>query len=668
MSTIKNCPSCGAPLLADAPQGLCAACLLKTAPASQPPSGETPSTPKSRRTPPSIQEIAPHFPQLEIVEILGHGGMGAVYKARQTHLDRWVALKILLTEGETHPSFNERFKREARTLAKLNHPGIVAIHDFGKVGPFHYLILEFVDGANLHQMIQDGHLNASHALGLVMQICEALQFAHDVGVVHRDIKPSNILVDRSGRVKIADFGLAKLLDPAPNDLTLTADHHVMGTVHYMAPEQMTDPLSVDHRADIYSLGVVFYEMLTGTLPMGKFQPPSQKVQVDIRLDEVVLRTLEQAPSRRYQQARDVSSDVASIQPETPSAVPPGAPLPPRSEPVLTKAWNDWWAHRHGFVANLVKISLAAIYLLGLVAFFSYQTLSIAGGIRRQFGYPSPWIVWEYRFLDTKPGGSLDLSFPGWTWAALAASLASFYILRRIRMAERPLRWFDTQIHYAVWTCLLATALTVTALPHIRKPTTGTLLETPSKLGHFSSGTRWSNYALETPANHRVSFWIEWLRDGKPVEMPGLDIRDFVNPARGKGFKGYADFILQMEGVKPKHGTNQVAWQWTLRGADVNTAYHGTASNPFLGLPQTDSSYGHEPSRSFKPGETLTVLVVRGDRERLEGKPWDPAMTGRANLEMRLKARLDPLPETELREFPTSRSTLESSTANPPRVP
>jgi len=153
----------------------------------------------------------------------------------------------------------------------------------------------------------------------VPQICEALQFAHDEGIVHRDIKPENILLDKRGRLKIADFGLARLLNRGTGSLpvgsphyTLTGPWQVMGTPNYMAPEQMDDPLKVDHRADIYSLGVVFYEMLTGELPRGRFAPPSQKVQVDVRLDEVVLRALEQEPERRYQQASEVKTDVDAI--------------------------------------------------------------------------------------------------------------------------------------------------------------------------------------------------------------------------------------------------------------------------------------------------------------------------------------------------------------------
>jgi serine/threonine protein kinase len=260
----------------------------------------------------SPSELAKRLPQFEILKVLGQGGMGAVYAARQTSLNRLVALKIIKPGGDTRPDFAERFTREAQTLARLNHPSIVTVHDFGRVDTLYYLVMEYVDGVNLRQVLQAGELKPEEALGIVPQICEALAYAHEEGVVHRDIKPENILVDSKGRIKVADFGLARLLRPASSDPTLTQSHQVMGTPRYMAPEQVEHPLSVDHRADIYSLGVVFYEMLTGELPMGRFAPPSTKVQLDVRLDDVVLRSLEKEPSLRYQQASDIKTDVEQI--------------------------------------------------------------------------------------------------------------------------------------------------------------------------------------------------------------------------------------------------------------------------------------------------------------------------------------------------------------------
>jgi eukaryotic-like serine/threonine-protein kinase len=341
MPEMGRCPQCGAELPSDAPVGICPRCVLGLAFDRQsavhagprpdatgaaaveresgagPSSRATSTATHDRFVPLDPEKLAHHFPQLEIMELLGQGGMGAVYKARQRRLDRLVALKILPPEVAGHPGFEARFTREAQALARLNHPHIVTLHDFGEAGGLYYFLMEFVDGLNLRQMIAGGSLESREALAIVPQVCEALQYAHEEGVVHRDIKPENILLDKKGRVKIADFGLVKLMreGDAPAGraaFALTGSQQVMGTPHYMAPEQMQRPQGVDHRADIYSLGVVFYEMLTGELPLGRFAPPSRMVSIDVRLDEVVLRTLEKEPERRYQQASEVKTDVESI--------------------------------------------------------------------------------------------------------------------------------------------------------------------------------------------------------------------------------------------------------------------------------------------------------------------------------------------------------------------
>jgi len=287
--------------------------------------------PEDRFSPPSVEEIAQFFPQLEVLAFIGQGGMGAVYKARQKQLDRVVALKILPPGVGDDVAFAERFAREAKAMAKLSHPGIVTIHDFGQTDGLFYFLMEFVDGVTLWQLLNTGQVSPREALAIVPQICDALQYAHDAGIVHRDIKPENILLDRRGRVKVADFGLAKLVgigaEPcaeggaACGASALTEAGKVMGTPQYMAPEQGECPQEVDHRADIYSLGVVFYQLLTGELPSRPIEPPSKRVQVDVRLDEVVLRALEKAPERRYQQA-----SVLKTQVETIASTPPVQPV------------------------------------------------------------------------------------------------------------------------------------------------------------------------------------------------------------------------------------------------------------------------------------------------------------------------------------------------------
>lgn len=271
-------------------------------------------------TPPlSPGELAAEFPQLEIIELLGRGGMGAVYKARQRDLDRLVALKILRPGLDADPGFAERFTREARALAQLNHPGIVTLYEFGKTSAGRYFILmEFVDGMNLRQLLAAGRLSPREALAIVPPLCDALQYAHDRGLIHRDIKPENLLIDRLGRIKIADFGIAKIATGKSETATFV---EIAGTPHYMAPEQRDRPAEVDHRADLYALGVVLYQMLTGELPAdGQLQPPSHRVQLDVRLDEIILRALEKDPARRYAAANDFKTQI-----ETVTTTPPVTP-------------------------------------------------------------------------------------------------------------------------------------------------------------------------------------------------------------------------------------------------------------------------------------------------------------------------------------------------------
>ena len=335
MAQERQCSECGSSLPADAPQGLCPQCLMKlglptgaeadgAAASDEPSAVSTSVTPPAGFIAPEPSALAEQFPQLEILDMLGQGGMGAVYKARQKQLDRLVALKILPPQVGQTEAFAERFMREARSLARLNHPGIVMVYDFGHTeAGLYYFVMEFVDGTDLRHVIRAGQLSPSQALAVVPQICEALQYAHEEGIVHRDIKPENILLNKKGQTKIADFGLAKLLDQPGTVYTLTRAGQRMGTPHYMAPEQIERPHLVDHRADIYSLGVVFYEMLTGELPLGRFPLPSTKVHIDVRLDEVVLKTLEKEPQRRYQHASEVKMDVETISGKSPAAEPAG---------------------------------------------------------------------------------------------------------------------------------------------------------------------------------------------------------------------------------------------------------------------------------------------------------------------------------------------------------
>ncbi|MBV8881137.1 MAG: protein kinase [Planctomycetaceae bacterium] len=302
---MMSCPRCNVPAEEETLRefgGVCPKCLLDF----------------------SEEKDAPAFPNLEILEMLGQGGMGVVYKAKQKNLDRLVALKVLSPHLSEDREFVERFTREAKALAQLNHPNIVGIYDSGIHDRVPYLVMEYVDGTPLRTLLASPKLTPDRVLEVIPQICDALHYAHAHGVVHRDIKPENILVDRKGKVKIADFGIAKLASVDETRITKTG--YVMGSPHYMAPEQMRNSGQVDHRADIYSLGVVFYEMLTGELPLGRFKPPSEKSAADRRLDPVVLKSLEREPEDRWQTADEVKSRVLRLEDEAAPRTRPGRML------------------------------------------------------------------------------------------------------------------------------------------------------------------------------------------------------------------------------------------------------------------------------------------------------------------------------------------------------
>ncbi len=429
MPGAPKCPQCGTPLPAGVLAGLCPACLLQAGVAADTVTGAK----HPPFNPPTVAELAAKFPQLEILELIGKGGMGAVYKVRQKELDRVVALKILPPGIGDDPAFAGRFAREAKALAKLNHPGIVTIYDFGRADGLFYFLMEFVDGMTLRQLLNAGRISAREALAIVPQICDALQFAHDQGIVHRDIKPENILLDRRGRVKVADFGLAKIVggegneaagagEALPPSSSLTESGKVMGTPQYMSPEQITAPGEVDHRADIYALGVVFYQMLTGELPGKKIEPPSHKVHIDVRLDEVVLRALEKKPELRYQQASALKTQVETIA-QTPAGSGTKPDILEFSEAVLARdyslninhclnrAWrlvmNDFWP--------VVGVS-ALIWLLSFLA-----TSSILGIIVR---YPLIGGLWLY-YLGRVRGQrtTMETAFSGFKVAFLQLILA-----------------------------------------------------------------------------------------------------------------------------------------------------------------------------------------------------------------------------------------------------
>ena len=279
-----------------------------------PVAGPRPSQPSAPQVElPLPEELTALLPAAayQVESFLGQGGMGAVYKGVQVRLKRPVAIKIMRRDFGRDHDFEARFEREAQAMAKLNHPGIVSVIDYGEAGSdYLYIVMELVDGADLMDVIRTGRMTQEMALTLLPQICDALQFAHDHGIVHRDIKPSNIMLTRDGRIKMADFGLAKRYDVESSFRTQTGTG--MGTPDYAAPEQFDPNGNVDHRADIYALGVMIYQMITGTLPRGAWKPPSEKADVDTHWDKIVSHALQTDPSDRYASVSEIKTDISSI--------------------------------------------------------------------------------------------------------------------------------------------------------------------------------------------------------------------------------------------------------------------------------------------------------------------------------------------------------------------
>lgn len=316
------CPKCGATVETKGSTATCGACGATFV------TGEVKTTPDA--APPADPLLGTVIGGCRLIERVGAGGMGVVYKAEQLSLRRTVAIKLLPEDLRQDTQIGDRFQREIAILASLAHPNIVHILDGGIAERGAYFIMEYVDGVSLRRILSQGGVNPEEALRIIPQLCDALEYAHERGVVHRDIKPENILIDRTGRVRLLDFGLSRIARTEEPAL-LTRPTQVFGTFEYMAPEQREASRGVDHRADLYSLGVVLYEMLTGELPIGRFDPPSRRnIEVDVRLDEVVLHALEKSPDRRYQRASDIKGEVERI-----SATPP--PVVERSQAVSAAA-------------------------------------------------------------------------------------------------------------------------------------------------------------------------------------------------------------------------------------------------------------------------------------------------------------------------------------------
>lgn len=640
------CPECGMALASDAPRGICPFCLFKQAlEVTGSMTVDSEFHERLRDAPPTPQELAADFPNLEIVRFIGRGGMGVVYEALDRQLDRKVALKILSPAIARDPAFAERFMREAKVMAKLTHPHVVGIYDFGKkvrIGaerdaPLCFFLMEFVDGLTLRQLLDSGELTPQQAFAIVPQICEALQYAHNKGVVHRDIKPENILMDRQGNVKIADFGLAKMMGLQSRDYTISTTGQVLGTLHYMAPEQMERPTEVDHRADIYSLGVVFYQMLTGELPLGRFAPPSRKAPVDARLDEVVLRALEKEPARRYQQASALQSQIESI-----AATPAGIP-DDLSPPEFRQSWISDLTGALGTV-GLAVFAILLMLVAGGIAFWMLAPSAVmtSGGtststsgisladqpqeLRKsstdrviEAGIEKPISPWTWQELETRPLTSAHAD-------KIMDGLTDWVRREHPRGMTQPLAWLDQFLKKLDQSGLIGEPRRISFLEAIHGDIRG------DRSVRLREGSRQVTVHLEWRSTwHRELLGLALLNElqsttvdgqplppgGVPATMDGMSPIPFQLPALEPGqhvlqFVVLSALVPSADLVGLQYNAKSTDWppakkRWT-RTFDVEI----TVYSPDTAI----LSPSHDPSmRPTKHGLTIDPIMIRGDEER-----------------------------------------------------
>lgn len=256
---------------------------------------------------PQVEEVKKLFPSYEVLGLIACGGMGAVYHGIQTSLDRPVAIKILPREFSQDAEFRAGFESEAKAMAKLNHPNLIGVYDFGEAGGMLFIVMEFVAGKSLHNATHGCAVEQADALAIVIGVCHGLAHAHEYGILHRDIKPSNILLDTQNNPKIGDFGLARALERE-----IQEGEQIFGTPGYTAPEVLQPPFTIDQRADIFSVGVMLHEMLTGHLPDADPRPTSQIIGCNFRIDAVIQRATQADPTKRYTSVMELARELVVI--------------------------------------------------------------------------------------------------------------------------------------------------------------------------------------------------------------------------------------------------------------------------------------------------------------------------------------------------------------------
>lgn len=313
---------------------------------------------------PDPSDLAPLFPGYEIQSLIATGGMGAVYCAVQKSLDRTVALKILPMEFSKDAAFCAGFEAEAKAMARLNHPNLIGVYDFGEVNGMLYIIMEYVPGKSIYHSAYGKAIDPQEAIRLVTGICHGLAHAHDNGILHRDIKPSNILLDLNAEPKIGDFGLAR-----PLGSKVEEGEEIFGTPHYTAPEVVDNPHAVDYRADLFSVGVLLHELLTSRLPADDPRPASSIVRCDPRFDAIIRKATQPLPAARYTSASEIAKDLQAIASSHVPQVQRGAAVPVRRGSPRARVHGRHATKQQSGGGMLVILLLAAA---GAAAYYYYS--------------------------------------------------------------------------------------------------------------------------------------------------------------------------------------------------------------------------------------------------------------------------------------------------------
>lgn len=432
MNQTNICPRCGSLVSKDAPRGLCPRCLFGAGLSPLPrKSSELELLRAQGRTALHLRNVG-HY---DLLEEVGQGGMGVVFKAQHRSLNRIVALKMLLLGRWTNPIFVERFRSEARAAAGLRHPAIVAIHEIGEHEGQPWFTMDYVEGQSLADLVSEGPLPTRRAATIIRSVAEAVQYAHAHGIIHRDLKPANILLDLEGQPHITDFGLAKEIR-ADSELTLSGQ--TLGSPHYMPPEQVAGRRDVGPASDVYALAAVLYHLVTGrppfqagtleatllqTLKIDPAPPTLLNPEIPCDLETICLKCLEKEPTKRYATAQELADDLGRFLKDE--------PIYARPVTALEHAWR-WCRRKPAFVASIL-LFVVLFFVLGVGGPMAAYRINLARQAEatqrarsQQQLYAADMLLAQQALIENKIGRTVDLleryspqkterDLRGWEW-------------------------------------------------------------------------------------------------------------------------------------------------------------------------------------------------------------------------------------------------------------